>query len=122
MREVAERYKRLSTAFADKVAAVPTDRWSSQSPCSEWKARDVVRHVVDTQGMFLGFIGKNMGDIPSVDNDPVVAWNAARAKVQANLEDPASAELEYDGFFGRSTFEGSVDRFPCTDLVVHGWD
>src|SRR5881394_3747770 len=121
MSEVAERYRRLSTAFAEKVAAVPKDRWSNQSPCAEWKARDVVRHVVDTQGIFLGFVDKKMDDIPSVDDDPVAAWNAARAAVQANLDDPAAAKLEFDGFWGRSTFEAGVDRFLCTDLVVHGW-
>src|SRR4051812_35943636 len=101
MTEVAERYRRLSTAFAEKVAAVPDEGWSSQSPCSEWKARDVVRHVVDTQGMFLGFIDKKVDGIPSVDDDPLGALNAARSAVQANLDDPASAGLEFDGFFGR---------------------
>ena len=122
MTAISERYKKLSTAFADKVAAVPDGSWSNQSPCAEWNARDVVRHVVDTQGMFLGFIGKELGDVPSVDDDPVSAWNTARAVVQANLEDPASAQAEFDGFWGKSTFEAGVDRFLCTDLVVHGWD
>jgi len=101
MSEAAERYRRLSTAFADKVAAVPGGSWSNQSPCAKWTARDVVRHVVDTQGMFLKFIDKQMGDIPSVDADPAGAWDAARARVQANLDDPAAAKVEFDGFFGR---------------------
>src|SRR5581483_2937113 len=122
MSEISDRYRRLSDAFADKIAAVPDDKWDSQSPCDEWKARDVVSHVVGTQGMFLGFIGKELGDIPSADEDPLAAWNAARATVQAALDDPEQAKAEYQGVTGKSTFEAGVDKFLCTDLVVHGWD
>jgi uncharacterized protein (TIGR03086 family) len=82
----------------------------------------VVRHVITTQGMFLGFVGRQLGDLPSVDEDPGRAWDAARAIVQADLEDPERAGAEFDGFLGRTTFEASVDRFLCFDLVVHGWD
>src|SRR3954447_18886765 len=122
MSEVSERYARLSEEFADKVAAVPDGKWESPSPCEGWTARDVVRHVVQTQGMFLGFVGRELGDIPSVDDDPAAAWDAARAVVLADLENPERAAAEYDGFQGKSTFEAGVDRFLCFDLIVHGWD
>ena len=122
MTEISERYDRLATALADKIAAVPADAWENPSPCEGWTARDVVRHVVSTQGMFLGFIGRELGDIPPVDDDPLAAWNAARAIVLHDLEDPKLASAEFDGFTGRSTFEGGVDRFLSFDLVVHGWD
>jgi uncharacterized protein (TIGR03086 family) len=122
MTEISERYKRLSDAFAAKIAAVPDSQWGNQSPCEDWKARDVVAHVVQTQGMFLGFIGEELGDIPSVEDDPAGAWDAARAKVQGNLDDPQKATQEFDGLLGRSTFEDSVDRFLNSDLVMHGWD
>ena len=122
MTEASERYSRLSDAFAAKVAAVSDDAWSNPSPCEGWTARDVVRHVVSAQGMFLGFIGQEVGDVASVDDDPAAAWDAVRAKVQANLEDPARARQEFDGLGGRSTFESAADRFLAFDLVVHGWD
>ena len=122
MSETSERYRRLADGFADTVKAVPDDRWESQSPCEDWTARDVVRHVVSTQGMFLGFVGRELGDIPTVDDDPVAAWDAARAVVQADLEDPSRATEEFDGLMGRSTFEAAVDRFLCFDLIVHRWD
>jgi len=122
MSEVSERYRRLSDAFAAKVAAVPDNKWDAPSPCDDWTTRGVVQHVVDTQGLFLGFIGKEPGAIPSVDTDPVGAWNAARAGVQRALDDPATAQTEYDGFFGTTTFEKSVNKFLCVDQVIHGWD
>jgi uncharacterized protein (TIGR03086 family) len=120
--EISERYQRLSDAFAAKIAAVGDDQWSSPTPCAEWTIRDLVGHVVSTQGMFLGFVGQELGDVPSIDDDPLGAWNATRTAVQANLDDPARATVEFDGFFGRQSFEGAVDRFLSIDLVVHGWD
>jgi uncharacterized protein (TIGR03086 family) len=122
MSEVSKRYKRLSDAFAAKVAAVPDDKWDAPSPCDDWTTRGVVQHVVDTQGLFLGFIGRELGDIPSVDEAPVAAWDAARAQIQSALDDPATAQTEYDGFFGPTTFENSINKFLCVDQVIHGWD
>jgi uncharacterized protein (TIGR03086 family) len=122
MSEVSERYGRLAETFQSTIAAVPADRWESPSPCQEWTARDVVRHVIDAQGMFLGFVGRELGDIPSVDEDPLAAWMAASDIVLGNLEDPEVAAAEFKGFTGPSTFEAGVDRFLCFDLVVHGWD
>jgi uncharacterized protein (TIGR03086 family) len=122
MTEIADRYRRLSDAFATTVAGVPDDRWSSPSPCEDWNARQVVGHVVNAQGMFLGFIGEELGDIPPVDDDPTGAWDAARARVQSTLDDPARADTEFDGFLGRSSFSAAVDRFLNCDLVIHRWD
>lgn len=122
MSEIADRYRRLAAAFTDKAAAVPTHRWESPSPCEGWTARDVVGHVVQTQGMFLGFVGRSALEGPSVDDDPVGAWQTATAAVQADLDDPERASAEFEGHFGRQTFEQAVDRFLCFDLVVHGWD
>jgi uncharacterized protein (TIGR03086 family) len=120
--EVSERYARLAAAFADKIAAVPGDAWDNPSPCPDWTARDVVGHVVSTQGMFLGFVNRELGAIPSVDDDPLAAWKAASTVVQADLEDPERAAAEFEGFTGKSTFEAAVNRFLCFDLVVHAWD
>ena len=53
---------------------------------------------------------------------PVAAWDAARARIQHDLDDPTAAKVEFDGFAGRSTFEAAVDKFLCVDQVVHGWD
>jgi uncharacterized protein (TIGR03086 family) len=122
MREVAERYRRLSGAFAARIATVPADRWEDPSPCEGWTARDVVRHVVGSQARFLRLVGRELGPVPDVADDPAGAWDAARAVVQADLDDPVRAAAEFDGLFGRTTFAQAVDRFGNTDLVVHAWD
>jgi uncharacterized protein (TIGR03086 family) len=122
MSDISERYRRLSDQFAARIAAVPDDRWDSPSPCDEWTARDVVKHVVESQGMFLGLVDRKLGPVPDPAEDPAGAWDAARAVVQADLDDPARASAGFDGHFGRSTLEHAVDRFVVLDLIVHGWD
>ena len=122
MTEIADRYRRHAARFVEKVAAVPADRWDSRSPCDEWTARDVVGHVVSTQGMFEGLVGREIEPGPAVEDDPVGAVTTAFGQIQRHLDDPATADVEFDGFFGRSTFAAAVDRFLTFDLVVHGWD
>ena len=122
MSEISERYRRLGDAFAAKIAAVPPGKWDAKTPCGDWTARDLVGHVVGTQGMFLGFVGQEMGDLPSVEAEPSAAWDAARSRMQRELDDPERARAEFQGFQGPSTFEAAVGRFLCMDLVVHGWD
>lgn len=120
--EPAAHYDKLARLFAGKIAAVPPDKWDAQSPCAEWKAVDVVKHVAETPGMFFGFIGQELGEVPPAEDDPAAAFASTRAKVQAALEDPAIASIEFEGFLGKSTFAAAVDRFLCFDLLVHGWD
>jgi uncharacterized protein (TIGR03086 family) len=122
MNPISDRYRRLASAFGDKIAHVSEDAWANQSPCDEWTARDVVGHVVQTQGMFLGFVGRDLGDLPSVDDDPAGAWSAASSTVLAALDDPEVAGQTFEGYFGESTLEAAVDRFLSADLIVHGWD
>jgi uncharacterized protein (TIGR03086 family) len=122
MSEISERYARRASAFADTVAAVPDDQWAAPSPCEDWTARDVVGHVVQSQGMFLGFVGREMGDHPSVDDDPEGAVRAVTGRIQQDLEDPELAAQTFEGFMGTQAFETSVDQFLAADLVIHGWD
>ena len=122
MNETAERISRLSDRFESLIANVEPGDWANQSPCEEWTARDVVRHVVDVHQMMLRPLDRTLGPAPSVDDDPLGAFRAARADVAAVLEDPALATTEYDGYFGRSVVEQTIDGFLGFDLVVHGWD
>jgi uncharacterized protein (TIGR03086 family) len=121
MSDAADRYRRLSERFAALVEAVPADRWFSASPCEGWTALDVVRHVVETHGMFEDLAGRPI-ELPEVESDPLAAFRQVSSVVQADLDDPERAEVAWDGHFGRTTFAEGIDRFVSFDLVVHGWD
>jgi len=122
MSDIADRYRRLYGDFVAKVACVSPEQWNAQSPCEEWTARDVVAHIVHIHGLFLGLVDRTFVPATGVEDDPLGAVQEAAAVVQADLDDPARAGAEFDGFFGRMSFEGAIDRFVCFDLVVHGWD
>jgi uncharacterized protein (TIGR03086 family) len=118
----ADRYRDLAATFTRRVDAVPEDRWDSDAPCDGWTARDVIRHVIDSQRDMVKVVGLEFDAGPSVDADPAAAWAALRDSMQGVLDDPAQATLEYDGHFGRTDLAATVGRFICLDLVVHGWD
>ena len=122
MEHVNERYRRLSRAMTQTIADVPADGWESPSPCEDWKARDVVAHLIEVHGRFQGLVGRSLVAHPDAAEDPLGAWEVVRDQTQEDLDDPAKAGEEYDGRFGRSTFGKAVDGFVCFDLVVHRWD
>jgi uncharacterized protein (TIGR03086 family) len=123
MTAIADRYRRLAAAMEERIAAVPDDRWGSPAPCEGWTARDVVKHLVDTPAMFFGLVNQPApAGGPSVDDDPVGAFAHVRDAVQGALDDPAVADLPYEGLMGASTFAKGLDQFLSADLVIHAWD
>jgi len=122
MSDISDRFHRLSDAFERTVAGVPPDGWDRQSPCADWNARDVVRHIVDVHGMMLRPLDRTLSPAASVDDDPLAAYRAARRDVAEVVDDPELQRFEYDGYFGRTTIGATIDRFLGLDLTVHRWD
>ncbi|ONI67159.1 TIGR03086 family protein [Kribbella sp. ALI-6-A] len=120
MEEIADRYRRRAAEFERRIAAVPPDAWSNQSPCARWTARDVVDHIVGMHGYMLGPGGRAFGT--QVNDDPLRAFQEARAAVQEVLDNPELAGQEVDTPIGRMTAEQHVDQVVSDDLVLHGWD
>lgn len=119
MSNTATRYRDLAERFTSIVTTVPGPGWDEPSPCAGWTARDVLSHVVDTELDFLRQFGLGPDEI---GDEPFERWISVRVAMQHALEDPETAETEYDGYFGPTTFAESVDGFYTPDLIVHGWD
>lgn len=112
----------MSTAFAHKIAGMPPEAWTAATPCAGWTVTDLVDHVVSAPSMHFELAGKSLQPGPPVNEDALGAFHSVREQVQAELDDPARANVEFEGAFGRSTFADAVDRFVTFDLAVHGWD
>src|SRR2546430_14656866 len=89
----AERHRQVAGLFTERPCG--TRSWDAPSPVPEWTARDVVRHLTD---WFPGFLASGAGiDLPrgpSVDENPVAAWQVHCDGVQAVLDDPETAHRE----------------------------
>ena len=120
--EIAERYRRHADAFERLIAAVRPDQWSNQSPCEDWTARDVVDHVIVMHAAMLRPLDRAPSPAPSVHDDPLAAFRAARADVAAILEDVALAGSECTTPVGPMTNAAHIDQVVSDDMVLHGWD
>src|SRR5206468_10273843 len=106
MSDVNERFRNVASQFTKRAQAVPQDAWDNPSPCEGWVARDIVRHMVAWMpGYFLGARGIETPEIPSVDDDPLGAWETMRDAIQSALDDPAIRSQEHDTPDGRWTLE-----------------
>ncbi|MEU1729996.1 TIGR03086 family metal-binding protein [Streptosporangium sp. NPDC020145] len=122
MSDIATRYRTRADIFAAKIAAVEPGRWSDPSPCEEWTARDVVGHIIDMHAVMLRPLGRSLSPAPSVAQDPLAAFTAARADVEALLDDPATAERKVETPTGNVSVEQHIDQVVSADMVLHGWD
>lgn len=122
MSEVIERYQGLAEQFGARVEATPDDRWSAQSPCPDWQARDVVAHVVGSQRALVAAIeGTTAEDVPP-DADPKELWRDSTSKLMAALQQPGALEKVVPGPMGEMPVEFMVGRLLANDVLVHTWD
>ena len=63
---------------------------------------------------------RELSAAPSIEDDPVAAYRAARADVEALLADPRSATSMCDTPMGRMTIAEHIDGVVSADLVLHG--
>jgi uncharacterized protein (TIGR03086 family) len=122
MTEIADRYRRRADAFERTIVGVRPEQWSNASPCEEWTARDVVDHIVVMHGAMLSPIGRRLSPAPSVQDNALEAFRAAREDVARALDDPQLAKAECPTPVGPMTLERHVDEVVSADLVIHGWD
>lgn len=122
MTETADRYRAVAAAFTERVASVPPDAWGNTTPCEGWVARDIITHVVEGSGRFLGGAQVALPEGPSVDADPLGAWTTARDAMLAAVSDPEVAARSHESPMGPMTFEQMVGFFGVGDILVHTWD
>ena len=118
----AERHREIGRGFTDRVRG--TRSWDVPSPVATWTARDVVRHLVEWLPSFLhAGSGVELLCGPSVDDDPVAAWQAHCDAVQALLDDPATADRRLaNPHIGEVPLPQAIDRFYTSDVFMHTWD
>jgi len=118
----AERHLEIGRGFTDRVRGARS--WDAPAPVAGWTARDVVRHLVEWLPPFLA-AGSDvqLPAGPSVDDDPVGAWQAHCDAVQAVLDDPATAaRVLSNPYIGELPLDRAIDQFYTSDVFMHTWD
>ncbi len=122
MSEVSDRYRVVADGFTERLQGVSGDAWSAQSPCTEWTARDVAVHVVNTQRSVRAALDGGEAAKVDADADLMAQWLEARSAITEAVEDDQLASTTVSGMFGEQPFESLVGRLLCTDTLVHTWD
>jgi uncharacterized protein (TIGR03086 family) len=121
--EHSERYTKVAAQFTERVTAVPEGAWDNPAPCDGWVARDVVRHLVNwVPGFFSSYAALELPTGPSVDQDPVAAWNALDDALRAAFDDREIATREFEMRGASYTIEQAINTFCTNDIVLHTWD
>jgi len=119
--ETAALFDAANAPLTEIITSVDASGWDAPSPCTDWAARDVIAHLIDTQRDFFARFEIDLGEAPSVD-DPAAAWAAHVAAVRPHLDDDAFIAREYDGYFGPTTVGETLRIFYISDLISHRWD
>ena len=128
MEDVQGFHARAVEAFGERVHAVPDERWSGPTPCTDWDVRALVNHLVGenlwTPPLFEGRTIADVGDAYDGDvlgTDPKAAWDVAAS--------PAVGAVQGDGAMDRTVhlsfgdFEGRFYAWQLFfDFLIHGWD
>lgn len=116
----AERHRAVAAGFTEHVAAVRD--WQAPTPVDGWVASDIVVHLIDWFSDFLRAGGVSLPAGPSVDADPLAAWQTHTAGVQ-NLLDGTAGDREFSHpMAGTHRLADAVDRFYTADVYMHTWD
>jgi uncharacterized protein (TIGR03086 family) len=120
----AEEHRRIAAGFTRRVMGVGPGGWDAPAPVEGWTARDVVRHLVEWFPPFLrAGAGIDLEKGPSVDSDPVAAWQVHSQAVQTLLDDPSTAgRVLSNRHTGELPLDEAVDRFYTADVFMHTWD
>jgi len=118
----AQRHRTMAGGFTARVLGVKD--WDAEAPVDGWVARDVVRHLTQwLPGLLSSGSDVVLAAGPSVDEDPVAAWQVHCDAVQELLDDPGtSSRMLTNPHIGELPVDAAVDRFYTTDVFLHTWD
>ena len=126
--DVVELHDRCVEEFQRRVRAVPADRWSAPTPCSEWTVRELVNHLVYEERwavpLMAGATMEEVGDRFAGDllgDDPVATAAQAGREAQAAAAEPARQRRTVHLSFG-DTPADEYARQLAADHLIHAWD
>lgn len=122
MPEAKSRYLRNARGFDTVVTAATPESWDTPTPCSEWKASDIVTHIVGNHRRLESTVRGGEPQPVGDNEDPGEVWRASYGAMLGIVDDPAAMATVIDGPTGKMPFEQVLGSFVSMDLLVHTWD
>ena len=113
--DVLDLYQQARRWTAEKVAGARD--LEAATPCTEWRVRDLLNHMLDTQRYFAGAARGEKASLPApsppslLTDDPSADFARATAEV--------TDAYAQDGVVERT---GPALGIAFSDLLLHGWD
>ena len=113
--DVLDLYRRASRWTADKVAGA--NDLDATTPCPEWRVRDLLNHMLDTQRYFARSARGEKASLPAspppslLTDEPTADFDRATAEV-----------LDAYGQEGVVEKMGPALGIAFSDQLLHGWD
>lgn len=119
----ADRFREVARGFSEQVEGTSGDGWDAQTPCTEWRARDLVGHIISWATPALEDAGVAVNLTNDKNSDPVAAWRQFTGIAQAALEDPATADAAVTrGPIPGQSLARNISGFLIPDIFMHTWD
>ncbi|HEX9624708.1 MAG TPA: TIGR03086 family metal-binding protein [Streptosporangiaceae bacterium] len=120
--ETLSQLARALDATGQVVDAVTADQWTAATPCTDWTAADLLRHLVVGNSRFAVAVSGDPGpDDIGPDTDLPAAYRDSAAALLAAFATPGALERIVTIPFG--TVPGAIAlHLRLTELLVHGWD
>ncbi|WP_084495508.1 hypothetical protein [Nocardia shimofusensis] len=120
MTEEARRHLDFAATF-QSIADATTD-WDAPTPVEEWRAHDIVDHLLDWLPPVLS-AGADVTLPLAAGDTPAQRWSARARDVQALLEDPdIRSRPVHHGPFAGEPLGHVIDRIYTSDIYMHSWD
>lgn len=118
----AERFRVVAQGFTEQANSNGID-WDAQTPCTEWRARDLVGHLISWFAPALEDVGVAVELREDKNSDPAAAWREFAGIVQDALDTPGTADaLVSRGPIPGQSLERNATGFFIPDVFMHTWD
>jgi uncharacterized protein (TIGR03086 family) len=128
MSEAKDLFARAVGEFDRRVKRVGSDQWNDQTPCTEWRVRDLVNHLVYEDKwappILAGKTIEEVGDAFEGDllgQDPKSAWTGAAQEAIGAVGRERTDERTVHVSFGDIKGRHYISQLLC-DHVIHAWD
>ncbi|GAA4907588.1 maleylpyruvate isomerase family mycothiol-dependent enzyme [Tessaracoccus lubricantis] len=118
--QIAEQHSALAGKLG-AIAANVTD-WDGPTPVAEWRARDVLIHLMTWLPGLLNKVGVELTTVEVEGDDVLAAWWKHTDNVQRLVEDDDQLARTVDVGQGDQTLAQVLEQLYLSDLFMHRWD